>query len=391
MSGGTDQRGKKALLKKKQPQNLLQRWIFVLQALWHEHQRVLAVISTIVGGVLIVIAFVSTAVWATWAATHPRLLDGTFKDFFPKKEQKSSVLPRRLDGMLVSAKVSNILPACVIIENATFGGVRPQSGLSRALVVYEVIVEGGITRLMAVFGGESSDRIGPVRSGRDTYLEFVSEYNCMFSHAGGSFTAALAIPRFGIRNNDALWEPGFFWRDPHAAAPHNLFTSSELLDKALFHWRAEPAPSFTPWYFVDALPPQGEQDTTGEHVTIRFGGASAYDVEYRYVPAKKYYERWNGGTLQTDAVNGEIISARNVVIQKVGVGDYIEGKGRVNWPVTGEGEVIVYREGRKTVGRWKKMDRQARTEFLDDHGNPLPLVRGNTWVEIVPPHIVIDF
>ena len=210
----------------------------------------------------------------------------------------------------------------------------------------------------------------------------------MYSHAGGSFTAIKAIDNFNIRNNDALWEPNFFWREPRSYAPHNLFTSAELLEKALFHWAKEDPPSYISWNFADTVE-QRAIDAIGLNVTIHFGGSS--DVAYRYQANKHYYERWNGGVLQTDAVNGEVLSARNVVIQKVGEGQYLPEKGRVNWPVTGEGEAIVYRDGVRTHGRWQKADRTSRTMFVDNDGNPIMFVRGNTWIDIVPPHIAITF
>src|SRR3989339_2036682 len=100
-------------------------------------------------------------------------------------------IPRRIDGVLVKPEESNLLPVCVMIENAAFGGVRPQSGLSQAQLVYEVIVEGGITRFMAVFSNatQANAVIGPGRSARDTYLEFVSELELAYAHAGGSYNA----------------------------------------------------------------------------------------------------------------------------------------------------------------------------------------------------------
>lgn len=300
-------------------------------------------------------------------------------------EEPPTELPRRLDGVIVPVGEENRLPACVMIENAAFGGVRPQSGLSAAAVVYEVIVEGGITRLMAVYDGELAETIGPVRSARDTYLEFASELNCPYLHAGGSFTALQALDNFGLRDLDGLIESRYVWRDPAKYAPHNLFTSGENLRQAISDhgWDKEAAPSYDSWNFVD--PVDQTVGTPAARIQIGFGGS--YDVEYRYRETEQVYERWNGGVLHTDANTGEAILVKNVVLQEVAEGTDIEGKGRVNWPVTGEGAVHIFHGGQEFVGRWQKPDRLARTQFFADDGTLLPLWRGNTWVEIVPPHI----
>jgi hypothetical protein len=313
-------------------------------------------------------------------------------------ETVPALVPRRLDGLLVPREESNRVPICVMIENAAFGGVRPQSGLSQAGVVYEVIVEGGITRLMAVFDGELAGTIGPVRSARDTYLEFASELNCPYVHAGGSYTALLALRNFQLRDIDGLVESGYFWREPGKYAPHDLFSSGEQVRQAVADhgWATEAPPDYAMWNFVnpeeqvDSAVVAGVEEpaeTRADRVSIGFGGP--YDVEYRYRAQDQAYERWNGGVLHTDANTGEAILVKNVIIQQVGEGNEIEGKGRVNWPVTGEGPVQVLHAGERLDGTWKKPQRVDRTQFFATDGSLLPLIPGNSWVEIVPPHVPV--
>lgn len=309
-----------------------------------------------------------------------------------KRGDNSAPVPvtmaRRLDGLVVATGDANKVPACVMIENAAFSGVRPQSGLSAAPVVYEIIVEGGITRLMAVFGGEHADQVGPVRSARDTYLEFASEYNCGYAHAGGSYTAMLAIPRFELRDLEALRESQWFWRDSSKYSPHNLFTSTDNLANAISTGHSwTDAPTFDSWKFVnDAELPSGDAAT---EVNILLGGA--YNVTYTYNTDGKYYERTNGGVLQTDANTGQTLSTRNVIVEHVPAGDFIEGKGRVNFSVTGEGEVEIFRNGVVTKGVWKKADRVSRTKYFTSDGQEIPLARGNSWVEVVPEGYSVEW
>lgn len=307
------------------------------------------------------------------------------------KAGESKTLPRRIDGVVVAREDANKLPACVMIENAAFGGVRPQSGLSKASVVYEVIVEGGITRYMAVFAGDVPSVIGPIRSARDTYLEFVREYNCPYVHAGGSFTAIRAIQEKGIRNVDALIDSKYFYRDQGKASPHNLFGRADrFIEATNGHDWNDKDPEYDSWKFVDQTSITVEADSANnsaaQSVSVDFGGS--YSVEYKYNTEKGVYERFLAGVLQTDASNNnESISARNVIIQHVGAGISIEGKGRVNWPVTGSGDVDIYRNGVHTKGRWTKDTATSRTKYTLPDGTELPLARGNSWVDIVPEGI----
>ncbi|MFH1426686.1 MAG: DUF3048 domain-containing protein [Candidatus Kerfeldbacteria bacterium] len=309
-----------------------------------------------------------------------------------KEEIVQDELPRRIDGVVVPAELSNPVLSCVMIENAAFGGVRPQSGLQAASVVYEVIVEGGITRFMAVYADGANVAVGPVRSARDTYLEFVSELECAYSHAGGSYTAMLALQRFGLRDIDALRESTYFWRDSSKEAPHNLFTSTEDLTRANVdhRWANEEQPQYYPWKFQDPLDEidaqAGGKAMTG--ISIAFGGS--YNVEYRYDREANSYLRSNAGVAHTDANTGGPIHVSNIVIQHVGEGISIEGKGRINWPVTGEGIVEIFHDGRLYTGTWKKETRQDRTRFFDHNGREIPLLRGNIWIAFVPDYIPVE-
>ncbi|MBI2415281.1 MAG: DUF3048 domain-containing protein [Candidatus Kerfeldbacteria bacterium] len=351
-----------------------------------------------IAGAIVAIIITAGMIWyvLSWRPQHqpvvvakPLQPNTVTKNISKKDTQpitEPSIVSRRLDGLLVARSDANTVPGCVMIENAAFGGVRPQSGLGAASLVYEIIVEGGITRLMAVYAGEQTATIGPVRSARDTYIEFASELQCAYAHAGGSYTALLALQNFQMRDLDGLREPTWFWRDPGKFAPHNLFTSSEKLYQAIIegHSWTEP-PTYDSWKFVEAV----TASTTATEVNVYFGGA--YDVRYTYQADKKYYERYNGGELQHDATTSEILSTRNIVIQQVPAGWYVEGKGRINFSVTGEGKAYVFREGTLTEGIWRKPDRLARTTFYNSAGNAIEFVRGNTWVEIVPVDRTFDW
>lgn len=358
-------------------------WLTVLKT--DKRAQWLAIIVVI----LLVVAGAAGAVYYTNYSDHTTttVTNKKNKSKNTNKVVAPTVLPRQIDGQMVAAADANKVPACVMIENADFEGVRPQAGLSSAQVVYEVVVEGGITRFMAVFAGGEADKVGPVRSARDTYLEFASEYNCGYFHAGGSYTAMQAIRNFKLRDVDGLLESKWYWRDSQKYSPHNLFTSTSNAYQAISEGHAwTEAPTYDSWLFADDQKPT---TLTANEVNVEFGGG--YNVQYKYNTANANYERYDGGAAHTDSNSGDIITTRNVILEHVPAGIWIEGKGRVNFAVTGEGAVEIFHEGVVLEGTWKKADRLARTKFYDADGNELPLVRGNTWVEVVPDGVSSDW
>lgn len=352
-------------------------------------QRMYVVIGMTVG-ILLILGLIGWGVWYAWQnkTKTTAKLTNQLLDVIPENETtptESGVAARRLDGMIVAKAQSNQWPVCLMVENAAFDGVRPQSGLSQASVVYEVIVEGGITRLMGVYAGEKAGKIGPVRSARDTYIEFVSELDCLYGYAGGSFTAVQATESLALKTLNALSSDGrFYWRDKNIFAPHNLFTSSDLIslayrDKAL----DSREPEFETWMFRDQ--PQGVTPGSRQASIISIDFSTpAYAVQWQYNAVEGYYERYNGGELHLDKETGKALTARNVVVQLVPPGEFIEGKGRINFSVTGEGKVLIFRSGEVIEGTWKKTNRVSRTKFFDDQGKLIELNRGNIWVEILP-------
>lgn len=300
--------------------------------------------------------------------------------------------PRLSDGYLVPAGEDNHLVIGVMIENGAFADVRPQFGLSQAKIVYEMLVEGGITRLLAMFDSDFPKKIGPVRSARPTYLEFISEYNGLYGHAGGSPEAMQAIAGLQLRDLSALaGDSQYFFRDTNRIAPHNLFTSSDLLRLALRDKNLTDVVSdYNTWLFkTDAKPITAPPVDSG--ISIDFGSGPLYQVTFVYDYATNTYQRYNGGELQVDANDNTTLTAHNVIVQIVPPPIAAGDEGRVNFSVTGEGKAYVARDGVVLEGKWRKTDRLSRTEFVDSQGQTIPINRGNTWVEIVPDSGVVTY
>jgi len=299
---------------------------------------------------------------------------------------------RQTDGVLVEPAQAKLYPIAIMIENAAFGGVRPQSGLSFAQVVYEIVVEGGITRFMAVYAGNMPDVIGPVRSARPTYLEFASEYDALYGHAGGSPESLAAIAGLGMQDLSALGaDSRFFYRDGSKVAPHNLFTSSSLLslarrDKGLDVTVAE----FDSWVFKSDKKPDAKPETDVS-LTVDFGSGPLYVAQYVYGYKNNAYSRWTAGEEQIDAVTGKPLEIKNVIVQVVPAAVAAGDEGRVNFNVTGEGKVYIARDGEVVEGTWKKADRLSRTLWYDAAGQEIALNRGATWIAVLPETGTVDY
>ncbi|MEW6407957.1 MAG: DUF3048 domain-containing protein [Patescibacteria group bacterium] len=303
--------------------------------------------------------------------------------------EKPKMAPRRLDGVLVKREEANRFPYAVMIENLV--DVRPQKGLSRASVVYELLAEGGITRFLAVFSpGEKIKEIWPVRSARHYYLEISSEYNALYVHVGGSpqayeMISNLKLPVLNEMSADAV----YFWRGPEGM-PHNLYTSSDLIEKAIADkkYQEKMPPKYEMWRFKDEAKKDARPQ---EEKTIKIGFAGDYYVEFKYNRDSNSYLRFNGGPAHNDRLTGKQLAPKNVVIQRVPAEVNLWEKDRIDLDLTGLGEVFVFRDGEKIEGQWRKKDRLSRTKFFDKNGREISLNRGQSWVVIVPGERKVEY
>lgn len=299
-----------------------------------------------------------------------------------KTNEVSLTRARLIDGRVVANEDSSLLPVGVMIENLP--SVRPQSGLSSAQVVYEALVEGFSTRFLVIFDPkEMPDKIGPVRSSRPYYLEWISEYNGLYAHAGGSPEALGAIQGLGIRDLDALRRGGYFWRDSTQSAPHNLYTSRELIEYALRDLGLEDSKAEFELGIYSSDPEIDQRPIDAKKVIIRFSGYN-YEAEYQYDRETDEYLRFNAGVAHKDRNTDQQIRAKNVIVVEIPPVVSIGEKGRLTFDIQGEGRALVARHGEVIEGTWKKPDRTSKTRYYDSNGQEIDMGRGSTWIHIIP-------
>lgn len=275
-------------------------------------------------------------------------------------------------------------PVMLTIDNSP--EARPeQAGLAQALVVYETLVEGGATRLAALFAGApAAEKIGPVRSARPYFVELAAGWGAFFWHAGGSPEALRMLKSNNIisLNEISGLGPKYLWRDASIARPHNLFTSGELVKLALRDFTLDSLSRDKLTWRWDEKFNDSDARFAGQ-INIDYSPGELYDATFSYDEKSGLYQRQLGG---------DVLGAANVIIQKIPAERYYpSGEGRLNLDLIGEGQMLLFRGGKAVAGRWRKAAFDSQTEWLDSSGAPLPLKPGQTWVEIVPGERAVSY
>lgn len=262
----------------------------------------------------------------------------------------------------------------VKIENTP--EARPQSGLADADVVYEEVVEGGITRFWAVFNTKAPEAVGPIRSVRLMDPGIVSPLGGIVAFSGGTpenVALIRATPTVTVDENNA--GPAFF-RESTRFAPHNLYGRSGAL------WERGGTPVPPPAIFGYVA--RGQAFAGTEAIDqFRVGLQPGYDPTYTWDATARAWRRAYGAIPFMDA-NGAQVAPTNVVVQFI---DYPRGSEGV---VVGSGEAWVFSDGRLLRTTWTKPDDATPTRYTDALGTPVALTPGTTWVELVPIGTAVD-
>lgn len=264
----------------------------------------------------------------------------------------------------------------IMIENSP--DARPQSGLKDSGVVFEAIAEGGITRFLVLYQEQKPQLVGPVRSVRMYYVDWVAAFNASVAHVGGS-AAALAEVRNGkYRDIDQFFNPGSYWRASDRYAPHNVYTSFERLD-ALNAKKGYTTSNFTGFTRKDSTA-SATPNATG--VTVKISGP-LFNSTYAYNATTNAYDRSQAGAPHKDREAGQI-SPRVVIVMKVDQKKVFEDGYREQIDAIGTGTAYIFQDGVVQEVTWKKPSRAEQITFSDTAGKDVPLARGQTWITAVP-------
>ena len=275
-------------------------------------------------------------------------------------------------------------PYAIMINNINVA--RPlQSGLQDAYIIYEIIVEGGITRYMALFLDQDTERIGSVRSARHYYLDYALENDAIYVHHGQSEYAQsdfgkLGIDRIVVDNSKTGWRD----KSLKVSSEHTLFTSIEKLNKGIGKKRTTRNNDLLLDYSADSLDLASIKDSkVANTVDIRYSNATK--SSYEYDAENKVYKRSVNGKAHTDYVTKEQYTFKNIITYQV-ENTKISGDNykRQNLNNIGSGTGYYISEGYAVPITWEKTSRKAQTIYKLMDGTELKVNDGNTFIQIQP-------
>ena len=277
-------------------------------------------------------------------------------------------------------------PYAVMINNiSTVWGY--QCGLDDAYIVYEIIVEGGYTRLMALFKDKSLDRIGSVRSSRHYFLDYALENDAIYVHFGWSPQAESDMSALGVNNINFMSYSGYI-RDTSLglATEHTAFTSTEKIFGGVdyYGYRKESDEKPLLDYSADSVDlSKYENAILANKVYLQY--SQARSTSFEYDAESKTYKRFQNDIPHEDYVTNKQYSAKNIITYQV-VNYTISGdnKGRQTIENIGSGTGWYISEGYAVPITWEKTSRSSKTIYKLEDGKILKVNDGNTYIEVQP-------
>jgi len=302
----------------------------------------------------------------------------------PKKEEKKPEEPK----LQIIDLDSKSRPFAVMINNV--GVSRPlQSGLQDAYIVYEMIVEGGITRKLALFLDTETERIGSVRSARHYFLDYAAENDAIYVHHGQSPQSTRDFSSLGIDRINVDGTSG--WRDTsiRVASEHRLFTSMERLVRARGNRRSERNKDFLLDYSIESINLK-DMENAEEASEVKFSYSNTSRIKYVYDSDKKVYKRYFNESANTDYVTKETYTFKNIIVYSV-QNVNLDGSGRQTLHNVGDGKGYFISEGYAVPITWSKSSRTAQTVYKFENGDRIKVNDGNTFINIIPKGRDVSF
>lgn len=274
-------------------------------------------------------------------------------------------------------------PIAVMIDNHK--GAMPQAGLNDAYLVYEIIVEGGESRLMALFKGANLDKIGPVRSSRHYFLDYALENDAIYVHFGWSPQAQSDITKLGVNNINGISESSTsFWRTKDKYAPHNVATSTEKI--LSIAQRKGYSTTSTKESVLNYVADEFNLDSNMEATKVTIPYSTSNTVEYEYDSTTKRYTRYSRDTKQVDWTTGETVTTKNIIVVKCENWTLNDGENKGRQTLDNVKALSGYyiTNGKAIEITAEKSSRASQTVYKDLEGNEIEVNDGNTFIQICP-------
>ncbi|OZI11001.1 lipoprotein YerB [Bacillaceae bacterium SAS-127] len=258
---------------------------------------------------------------------------------------------------------------------------RPQTGLAQADIVYEVMVEGNMTRFLAIYQSQQPEKIGPVRSARDYVIDLANGYDSLFIAHGYSPVAKEILQSGEIDQiNGIQYEGTIFQRDPSRVAPHNsymIFDEMNEVAKEKGYDLETPPDSLNFMKKAEVKELAGQE---AETVHIRYSNQPAFQVEYKYDTEQQSYERWTSGEQELDRETQEPVLADNIFIIEAGH-RVVDSEGRLDIDLSSGGSAYLIQRGIVRQAEWSNVNGRI---IPFKKGSMLDFIPGKTWIQVIP-------
>lgn len=355
------------------------RPLFLLPSHVPTHKKKKRLIILIAAG-LVVIAGGGGGAYAFMRQYAPSVTPAVkAKKYIPPQPK---VVASTLSGLPVDPSVNARPVTAVMVENSP--DARPQSGLDQAGVVFEAIAEGGVTRFMALYQDTQPNYIGPVRSARSYYLQWMLGFDAAYAHVGGSPDALQDITSWHVKDLNQFYNAGAYERISSRAAPHNVYTSIAQLNQ-IETTKGYTTSSFT-GFPRKAAAPSKTPNATSIDVTL---SGYYYNAHYDYDAATNSYKRSEAAAAHMELnKDGSTVQLSPKVVVTMVVpltSGALDSSGAYysNYAVIGSGKVFVFQDGVVQTGTWTKSSNTAQIVFTDANGQPLKLDPGQTWITAI--------
>lgn len=310
---------------------------------------------------------------------------GGFYLFNNFDEVKEKVTEEPIKKLKIVDEDSKTRPIAVMINNNHVAW--PHAGLNDAYLAYEILAEGGITRIMALFKDKDTEKIGSVRSARPYYLDYALENDAIYVHYGWSDKAKSDISSLGVDNINGLTASSVFWRDSslNKATEHTVFTSMEKINEySKEHgYDRDTDKDLLLNYSVDEIDLSKREDAIkADTVFMKYSYYTT--ASYEYDSEKKVYKRYMSDTPHVDAVTGDQYTFKNIIITPIETHTY-DSYGRLELDNIGSGEGYFITLGYAIPITWSKDSRSSQTVYKNMDGEEIKVNDGNTFIQITPP------
>lgn len=277
-------------------------------------------------------------------------------------------------------------PYAVMINNNH--AAWPQCGIGDAYIVYEIVAEGGITRMMALYKDQDTAKIGSIRSARHYFIDYAEENDAIFVHWGGSPQAYARLNSIDSIDGIAL-EGSVFFRDKTLKRDleHTGFTSmknvKEYADKK--GYTRDTKKDLLLNYSIEDIDMSNIPNVqTADSVSIKY--SDYHTTSYKYDEDKKVYYRSMAGKPNVDLQTGEQYTAKNIIVYAVNNYTLSDGenKGRQDIKNIGTGKGYYISEGKAIPITWEKKSHSEQTVYKYESGEELKVNDGNTFIQIYP-------